>query len=265
MRCAVFWKDYSSSHYSTIGIAIKFAIAYGDKTGGSRFCRFRGSNKLRTIAYVDGYNLYYGRLSNTPYKWLDLKKLIAEILRVQNPVYELLEVKYFTSPVLARLASRGQESQEAQARYIRALEATGVKVILGRHQLEPGSAPAYFADQAPDRTKRVAIWNLNEKETDVRLALELYRDASQRRLEQTVVVSSDTDIGPMLEALRRDFSMPIGLVLPRDPLHNRPPSGTLMNNADWTRSHILDEELAASLLPDRIPTRKKPIVKPSYW
>ncbi len=29
--------------------------------------------------YVDGFNLYYGALKRTPYKWLDLGKL-AEIL-----------------------------------------------------------------------------------------------------------------------------------------------------------------------------------------
>lgn len=27
---------------------------------------------LRTRLYVDGYNLYYGCLKNTPHKWLDL-------------------------------------------------------------------------------------------------------------------------------------------------------------------------------------------------
>ena len=25
----------------------------------------------RVIAYIDGYNLYYGLLKGTPYKWLD--------------------------------------------------------------------------------------------------------------------------------------------------------------------------------------------------
>lgn len=27
---------------------------------------------LRTRVYIDGYNLYYGCLKGTPYKWLDL-------------------------------------------------------------------------------------------------------------------------------------------------------------------------------------------------
>ena len=31
---------------------------------------------MRTIAYVDGYNLYHGRLKYTPFKWLDLVGLM---------------------------------------------------------------------------------------------------------------------------------------------------------------------------------------------
>ena len=35
----------------------------------------------RTAVYVDGYNLYYGLLKGTPYKWLDPVRLVAELLR----------------------------------------------------------------------------------------------------------------------------------------------------------------------------------------
>ena len=29
---------------------------------------------IRTIAYVDGFNLYYGSLKNTPHKWAKVIK-----------------------------------------------------------------------------------------------------------------------------------------------------------------------------------------------
>jgi hypothetical protein len=32
---------------------------------------------VRTIAYVDGFNLYYRALKGTPYKWLDLNKMLS--------------------------------------------------------------------------------------------------------------------------------------------------------------------------------------------
>ena len=36
---------------------------------------------MRTIVYVVGFNLYYGALKDTPYKWLDLPLLFKNTLR----------------------------------------------------------------------------------------------------------------------------------------------------------------------------------------
>lgn len=243
---------------------IKFADVCGDKTGLGRFCRFWGKG-LRTIAYVDGYNLYYGRLQHTEYKWLDLRRLIEGILRIQDPAFQLIEVQYFTSPVKARLASRGQDSVSAQDTYHRALKARNVRITMGRHQLEPGFAPRFVEGKEPNRADSVAVWHLNEKETDVRLALSMYRDAVQRRMDQAVIVSGDTDLTPMVEALKQDFNLPIGLILPGRPDSGRPPPGSLMAYVDWTRRSISDAELADSQLPPRVPTNRKPADKPSYW
>ena len=35
----------------------------------------------RVIAYIDGYNLYYGLLKGTPHKWLDLVSFVKCFLR----------------------------------------------------------------------------------------------------------------------------------------------------------------------------------------
>jgi hypothetical protein len=47
---------------------------------------------------IDGFNLYYGALKRTPYKWLDLAKL-AQILL---PADTLQELHYFTARVSSR-------------------------------------------------------------------------------------------------------------------------------------------------------------------
>jgi len=39
---------------------------------------------MRTYVYIDGFNLYYGALKGTPYKWLDVKALFKAILRPEN-------------------------------------------------------------------------------------------------------------------------------------------------------------------------------------
>lgn len=37
-------------------------------------------NPLKTSVYIDGFNLYYGALKQTPYKWLDIGKLCQVML-----------------------------------------------------------------------------------------------------------------------------------------------------------------------------------------
>ena len=55
--------------------------------------------------YIDGYNLYYGALKRTEFKWLDPVKLIKHVIITSAPEHLLpLEnakffTKYFTSPV----------------------------------------------------------------------------------------------------------------------------------------------------------------------
>jgi len=51
---------------------------------------------MRTYIYVDGFNLYYGALKGTPYKWLDLLTLFGLVLK---PHHEILSIKYFTALV----------------------------------------------------------------------------------------------------------------------------------------------------------------------
>jgi hypothetical protein len=48
--------------------------------------------------YVDGFNLYYGCLKGSPYKWLDLEILC----RVLLPSDQISKIRYFTAKVSAR-------------------------------------------------------------------------------------------------------------------------------------------------------------------
>lgn len=219
---------------------------------------------MRTIAYIDGYNLYYGRLKDTAYKWLDVHRLVAEILAVQDPASQLLETHYFTAPIKARIATHGAKAAESQQTYVRALSSRGVVIHQGRLELESYLAITY--KKPPDKSDRTRIWRLEEKETDVRLALTLYRDALRQRCDQIVLCTNDSDLTPALESVRRDFpAIRIGVILPaRDGIRARQ-SGSLRSLATWTRTKILDEELARCQLPNRVPTRRAPAVKPDYW
>ena len=82
-----------------------------------------------------------------------------------------------------------------------------------------------------------------------------------------VFVSNDTDLAPALAAIHEDFrDIVMGVVIPiRKSVMGRPSNEQLRKYASWVRSHITDEELASCHLPDKIPTKKKPIIKPEYW
>jgi hypothetical protein len=47
---------------------------------------------MLTNVYVDGFNLYYGCLKGTPYKWLDLGALCQVLL----PPNKIQRIRYFT-------------------------------------------------------------------------------------------------------------------------------------------------------------------------
>lgn len=225
---------------------------------------------LRTIVYVDGYNLYYGCLKHTDYKWLDLMSFFKKILHEQNPAIEIITVKYFTADIKAKVASRGQAAQISQTHYHNALThlyPQEIQIIKGYYSLEKARLPCY---QKPiDKRNRVDVWKLEEKQTDVNIALEAYRDAAKSLVDQLVFVSNDTDLEPVLKALNHDFGhLPLGVVIPilKTNRTKRPGNKRLSNYAEWTRKSIREDELKNSQLPAKIARNgKKPICKPKYW
>ena len=82
---------------------------------------------MRTRVYVDGFNLYYGALKDTPFKWLNLVKLARRMLPAGHVVDKL---NYFTARV------SGVSDPRAPARQHSYLSALGtlpeVQVHFGR-------------------------------------------------------------------------------------------------------------------------------------
>jgi hypothetical protein len=130
--------------------------------------------------------------------------------------------------------------------------------------------PLYTKGENFDKYNSVKVWRLVEKKTDVNLALAMYRDVSKEVVDQVVLVSNDTDTEPVISALIEDFpAVKIGIIIPRGPQTSgkkgRPASSSLMKLAHWSRPHINDEELMATQLPDQVPTKKRPAIRPTHW
>ena len=224
---------------------------------------------MKTAVYVDGYNLYYGRLKHTIYKWLNLHALISKILHQQDPDSSIISCRYYTAMVKARLARHGSQSVQAQCVYHQALESCygpRVEVIKNLHVLDDKPLMRFVPGQPPNKEDTVRVWRLEEKQTDVRIALDAYRAAIGRTVEQIVIVSNDTDLVPLLETLKYDAPhVRRGAIIPRHESSPRRPAQDIINLCHWTRRHILDEELASCQFPERVATRKKPAIKPYYW
>src|SRR3954453_7316324 len=85
-----------------------------------------------TYVYVDGFNLYYGAVKDTAYKWLDLEAMCRALL----PTEPIEKIRYFTAHVTPRPGNPGQAVR--QQTYLRALLTLPcVEVHLGQFKTRP--------------------------------------------------------------------------------------------------------------------------------
>ncbi|WP_416426758.1 DUF2384 domain-containing protein [Pseudomonas sp. App30] len=239
------------------------------------------STPLRTRIYIDGYNLYYGCLRNTAFKWLDpialceqhiLPSILApdDLLRPRSWVLlPAPSLKFFTARIIESVAS-DPDSVSSQARYhsaLRKLHGTRIELIEGYYAVNPMKVRLICATQPkrlPKDCDTGLAWKVEEKQSDVNLALHAYHDALTGTVDQVVVVTNDTDLAPALEMIRANTSVRVGLVIPTTG-HHRHPNSELVKLAHWVRKRIDTRELAASQLPRVIAGGRQATLKPESW
>lgn len=233
---------------------------------------------LRTRVYIDGYNLYYGCLKGTPYKWLDLLVLFEQHILPSILVHKdgqasqqqllPLAIKYFTAKILDK-AAKAPDSVSSQARYhtaLRKLYSERIQLIEGYYSLTESRAKVVdlaSPNKWPRDCQDIQVWKLEEKQSDVNLALHAYHDAISGAIDHAVIVTNDTDISPALKMIRDHTPVIIGVVVPTRE-RQRIPNASLTEQAHWLRSHVTAAELAASQLP-RVIAGKRPTIKPESW
>ena len=232
---------------------------------------------LRTRVYIDGYNLYYGCLKNTADKWLDLQALVVRVLanvpyeRNGEPVsYEFRApaIKYFTAPILSSFA-RSEDSVACQSQYLTALRGhlgKELEVITGYYDARPARAHLWEESEAAGKCPVVDIWKLEEKQSDVALALHAFCDAVLDKIDQVIVMTNDSDFAPAMQMIRQHTSVVLGVIAPVREGDGRSRVNRELNKyAHWTRTHILDEEFAASQLPPMVRLKSGAVHKPLSW
>lgn len=185
------------------------------------------------------------------------------------PSLDDLSIKYFTAEILER-ASKAPDSLDCQKRYLNALSnwSSGqVEIIKGRYSLIEARAKQIDIKNSklpPNQCVDVDIWKLEEKKSDVNLALHLLKDTMLEGVQQVVVVTNDTDIEPALSMIRQLTGTIIGLVVPTTD-HKRNPNAELAEKAHWVRRHITLDELKRSELPRVVRGTRRAVSKPESW
>lgn len=181
-----------------------------------------------------------------------------------------ITIKYFTAPILQSVESSA-DSTKCQDVYLSALQRhnTGkLEVIKGYYSVQKSYAykiDSNLPDQQPKDCDRVNIWKVEEKQSDVNLALHAYHDVVTNAVDCVVIVTNDTDIAPALKMIREHHqNVCIGLVVPIRG-ESREPNADLSALAHWTRSGIRLDELSSSQLPRIVPHPKRSLHKPLSW
>lgn len=244
---------------------------------------------LRTRVDIDGYNLYYGCLRKTAFKWLDVlalfeTQILPSILYRPAPGAEPATmtlhpdsaIKYFTAKIIES-AAKGEDSVSSQAQYHNALTTHcggRLSFVMGHYSLYKANqhiVPADDPKRWPRDCDKIQVWKLEEKQSDVNLALHLYDDARSGEVDQVVLVTNDTDLAPALEMLQaRCPHIVRGLVIPTRKVGlggdlEREANVSLAKLAHRVRRHISEDELRASPLPDVVPGRRRASIKPHSW
>jgi 6-hydroxy-3-succinoylpyridine 3-monooxygenase len=232
---------------------------------------------LRTRAYIDGYNLYYGCLKGTANRWLDLRALMTRVLanvpyeRDGEPIrYEFCTpaIKYFTAPILNSFA-RSADSVPSQSQYHAALRGhlgKDLEIIPGYYEARPARAHRWLEGKPAGESEVVDIWKLEEKQSDVALALHAFCDAVLKQVDQVIVMSNDSDLAPAMQMIRQHTNVVLGLIAPvREGDGRSRVNRELNKHAHWTRTHILDSEFAASQLPRMVRLSGGAVHKPLSW
>lgn len=204
---------------------------------------------MDTYVYVDAFNLYYGSLKDTPYKWLDIGSLCEKLL----PRNKILRIRYFTAMVEGRSADPDQPNR--QRLYLRALKTLpNIKIHYGSFQTHPVWRPL-----VDNPAERVQVLDTKEKGSDVNLATYLIYDGYKELYNIAVVISNDSDLSETIRIVKQELHRTIGIINP----HEHACSKLRKQSSFYQR--IRRGVLENSQFPDQMNDSKGSFHKPASW
>lgn len=187
-------------------------------------------NTNKTIAYIDGFNLYFG-LHDKGWRcfyWLNVWKLCGHLLK---PHQNLIVVKYFTSKI-----KNPPDKRKRQYAYLRALQMTpGIERFFGKYETSP-----FICEKCGHRVELA-----EEKMSDVQLATQFVADGLKDKFDIALIISGDRDLIPALEVVKQEKPHK-RIVVAFPPMR----SCDDLRHAAHAYIHVTESELKVSLFDD---------------
>ncbi len=253
---------------------------------------------MRTSVYVDGFNFYYGALKGTGFKWLNPVELARHLLppghtidgleyftarvsgridpkdpAIQEVYFKALrtlpQVEIHLGRFIEKTVRRPLVNLPVANRIIHA--PTPAILPLGNHPVAGlGLLPigAHLPQSSKRRQSRVSrppsgavaaeVHTMEEKGSDVNLAVHLLNDAWKNLFDVAVVISNDTDLAAAILLVTKERGKTVYVVNPGGKWVAQP-----LKDAGGRERHIRPAMLRRSQFPDPIPGTA--IRKPAGW
>ena len=218
---------------------------------------------MKLNVYVDGFNLYYGSLFRTHYKWLNLHAFCQATF----PGDQINKIRYFTARVKARPNDPDQPvRQDTMIRALRTLP--NLHVHEGSYIEKPVTLPVHPIPPPPARPTFATVVRSEEKGSDVNIATHLLIDAFDDDFEGAVVVSNDSDLAEPIRQVRSRFKKRVIVLFPCSRTGRSPSIQLKMaSGIRGGKSPLIVQEplLAANQFPATLNDATGVITKPAGW
>ena len=199
----------------------------------------------KVIFFIDGFNLYHA-LANERfyrYKWLDLSGLAKKFITKNDKIEDIY---YFTA-----LATWSPGKVRRHKTFIKAQEINGTRIIYGEFKKRDKHC----------RICKKTYQTYEEKQTDVNIAIQLFKLAIQDKYDKALIISGDSDLIPSIAAVKSTFpNKQIGVIIP---IGRR--AELLKRTCDFYMK-MKEKHLKASMLPDVINLgNSKKLERPQRW
>ncbi len=208
-----------------------------------------------TNVYIDGFNLYYGALRDSDFKWLDL----SQLAHVLFPNDRIGRVCYCTTQIESLRGDGGP--RQRQSVYLSALETLPkLDIVTGTFRKRIKRRP--LVEPIAGHPSIVTIFEWEEKKTDVNLATEMIFDAVKGACEQVAVVTNDADLTRPIQRIRDELGISVVIVNPSRGV--RTPRGMYQSANRVMR--LREYHLQRSQLPNVVvDSEGRRIRKPANW